>query len=168
MGPIVLQIAAFIFIGDAAFLFGKADPKGTGVANAIIGGLMAIMGLQIGFTAGGDTFLMILASLSVAFAMFYLILGWSLLKEYDLKAVGWYSLGAGLWCLLAAIFFFGTDWIFGIFALTWCALFLAAWGNLSFDHVLAGTVTRWILAVDSIIVLMLPAYLLIIGRWPPF
>lgn len=168
MGPIVLQTAAFIFIVDAAFLWGKADPKGTGVVNAMVGIPMTIMGLQIGFTADGDPFAMILSSLSIAFGLFYSILAWSLLQEYDLKGLGWYCLGAGLWTLLAAIFFFGADPFLGVFALTWSALFLAAWGYLSFDHALAGTVTRWILAVDSIIILMLPAYLLIIGRWPPF
>ena len=170
MGPIVLMIAAFVFILDAAFLFGKADPKGTGVANAIVGTMMAAMGLHIGFTAGGNAFLMILSTLSVAFAMFYLILAWCLLAEYDLKALGWYCLGPGLWVLLAAYFFFAVagDNIFGVFALSWSLLFLAAWVNLSFGNAAAGAVTRWILAIDSVITLLIPAFLLIIGKWPPF
>lgn len=170
MGPIVLMIASFIFMLDAAFLFGKADPKGTGVANAVVGTMMAIMGLHIGFTSGGEAFLLILSTLSLSFAMFYLILAWCLLAEYDLKALGWYCLGPGLWVLLAALFFFTVagDWIFGIFALSWSALFLAAWGNLTFGGKLAGAITRWILAVDAIITLMIPAYLLITGNWPPF
>jgi hypothetical protein len=61
-GPIVLLIAALIFIVDAAFLFGKADPKGTGVANVVIGVPMAIMGMYIGFSAEGNVFLMVLVS----------------------------------------------------------------------------------------------------------
>lgn len=170
MGPIVLVIASFMFMVDAAFLFGKADPKGTGVVNAIIGILMAVMGLHIGFTSGGNAFPLILSTLSVSFAMFYLILAWCLLASYDLKALGWYCLGPGLWVLLATLFFFTVagDWILGIFALSWAVLFLAAWGNLTFGSAVSGAITRWILAVDSIITLMIPGYLLITGNWPPF
>ncbi len=170
MAPIVLVLASFMFMVDAAFLFGKADPKGTAVVNAIIGILMAVMGLHIGFTAEGNAFLMILSTLSVSFATFYLVLAWCLLGEYDLKALGWYCLGPGLWVLLAALFFFtvGGDRIFGVFSLSWSLLFLSAWGSLTFGNAKAAAITRWILAIDSIITLMIPAYLLITGKWPPF
>jgi len=168
MGSIVLQLAAFIFIVDAALLFGKADPKGTGAANAVIGGLMAVMGLQIGFTAGGNAFQMILCSLTMAFSMFYLILAWCLLGGYDLKALGWYCLGPGLWALLSALFFLGADRIFAVFSLVWAALFLSAWLNMAFESKPAAPVVRWILAIGSIITLMIPSYLLITGGWPPF
>lgn len=170
MAPVMLVIASFMFMVDAAFLFGKADPKGTGVVNAIVGILMAIMGLYVGFTSGGKAFPVILCTLGVSFSMFYMILAWSLLAGYDLKALGWYCLGAGLWVLLTALFFFtpGGDRIFGICALIWAVLFLTAWGNLTFGSAISGAITRWILAVGSIITLMIPAYLLITGSWPPF
>lgn len=168
MGPIVLLLAAFVFILDAAFLFGKADPKGTGVANAVIGTLMAIMGLHIGFTSEGNAFPMILSSLSVTFASFYLILAWCLLKDYDLKALGWYCLGAALWVGFATYFFFGADKIFGVFGLAWMVLFFAAFTNLAKGSALGGVLTRWLLAVCAPITLMIPAFLLIIGKWPPF
>lgn len=168
MGPIVLLLASFIFIADAAFLFGKADAKGSGAANAVIGVLMAIMGLHIGFTSNNQAFPMILSSLSVTFAIFYLILAWCLLAGYDLKALGWYSLAAGLWVALAAVFFFGVDRIFGVFAIAWSLLFLSAWVNLSFGSSAAGNATRWLLAILAPVTLMLPAYLLITGHWPPF
>lgn len=170
MGSIVLLLAAFIFMVDAAFLFGKADPKGTGVANVAVGVVMNVCGLQIGFTAGGNSFLMILCGLTMAFSLFYIILGWCLLSGYDLKALGWHCLGAGLFTLLSAIFFFGAggDAIFGVFALTWAALFLSAWLNLSYGTKWAGFLVKWILTVDSVITLLLPAYLLITGGWPPF
>jgi hypothetical protein len=170
MGAMVLLIAAFIFIVDALFLFGKADPKGTGVANISIGVPMLAMGLAIGFTSEGVAFLMIVASLAIAFAVFYIILGWCLLANYDLKALGWYCLGCGLWVPLASLFFFtaGGDWLFGLFAIAWSALFLAAWVNLVWGNALAGAITRWILAVGSVITLLIPAYLLTTGGWPPF
>jgi len=170
MAPIVLLIASFMFMVNAAFLFGKADPKATGVVNAIIGILMAIMGLQIGFAADGNAFPLILSTLSVSFAMFPMILAWCLLMSYDLKALGWYCLGPGLWVLLTAYFFFTVagDAILGVFALSWSALFLAAWGNMSFSNPTCGAITRWILAIDALITLMIPAYLLITKAWPPF
>jgi len=168
LGPIVLELAAFIFIVDAAFLFGKADPKGTATANAVVGVLMSIMGLQIGFTANGQAFPMILSSLTMAFSMFYLIMAWSLLGEYNLMALGWYSLPAGLWCLLAAAFFSGVDRILAVFSLAWAVLFLAAWNNLAMNSKSSGVVVRWVLAVGSIVTLMIPSYLLIVGAWPPF
>lgn len=168
MGPIVLLIAAFIFIVDAAFLFGKAGPRGTGVCNLAIGIVMAIMGLDIGFGANGEAFPMILSSLSATFSLFYLILGWCLLGGYDLKSLGWYSLGAGLWVILAAVYFAAVDPIFSGFAVAWSALFLSAFANLALGSNVGGVMTRWLLAICAPITLMIPAYLLITGQWPPF
>ncbi|GEM_PF-1641951 len=170
MGPIILLLAAFIFIVDAAFLFGKADPKGAGVANVAVGVIMNTCGLQLGFTAGGNSFLMILCGLTMAFSLFYIVLGWCLLAGYDLKALGWLCLGAALFTLLSAVFFFGLgttgNTILGIFALTWATLFATAWLNLAFGTKWAGFLVKWILVVDSLITLMIPAYLLITGGWP--
>ncbi|MEX0698418.1 MAG: AmiS/UreI family transporter [Acidimicrobiia bacterium] len=170
MGPVVLLAASFLFLADSAFLFGKAEAKGMGAVNAVLGGLMAIMGLQIGFTANGEAFSLILSTLSLTFATFYLVLAWSLLGGFALKGLGWYCLGAGLWVLISAFYFFveARDNYFGVFALVWSILFLAAWGNLSYDNARLGKVVRWILGVGSIITLMIPAYLLIVGQWPPF
>lgn len=170
MGAIVLLLAAFIFIVDAAFLWGKADAKGAAASNILIGIPMMVIGLWLGFTSNGDAFAMILCSLALAFSLFYLIFGWSLLNGSELKGLGWYCLGPGLWTLLASLFFFtlGGDAILGVFAIIWAALFLAAWINLLWAHPVAAALTRWILAVGSIVTLMIPAYLLITGGWPPF
>ncbi len=170
MGAMVLLIAAFIFIVDALFLWGKADPKGTGVANVGIGVTMLAMGLGIGFTSGGNPFLMIVCSLAIAFALFYIILAWCLLAGYDLKALGWYCLGCGLWVPLSSLFFFtdGGDPFFGVFALVWSAIFLAAWVNLIWGNKLAGAIVRWLLLIGSVVTLMIPAFLLTTGKWPPF
>lgn len=170
MGAIVLLLAALIFIVDAAFLWGKADAKGAAVSNILIGIPMMVIGLWLGFTADGDAFAMILCSLSLAFSLFYLIFGWSLLNGSDMKGLGWYCLGPGIWVPLCSIFFFtqGGDWILGVFAIIWAVLFLAAWVNLVWGHPIAAALTRWILAIGSIVTLMLPAYLLITGGWPPF
>jgi hypothetical protein len=98
------------------------------------------------------------------------VLAWSLLGGFALTGLGWYSLGAGLWVLVAAGYFFfeARDSYLGVFALVWSILFLAAWGNMSFDRAKLGILVRWILGLGSIITLMIPAYLLIIGQWPPF
>ncbi|MGQ9599425.1 MAG: AmiS/UreI family transporter [Anaerolineae bacterium] len=170
MGAIVLLTAAFIFIVDALFLWGKADPKGTAVANVAIGVQMLAMGLAIGFTSGGNAFLMIVCSLAVAFALFYIILGWCLLAGYDLKALGWYCLGCGIWVPLSSLFFYtqGGDPYFGTFAIAWSVIFLAAWVNLIWGNKLAGAIVRWFLLVGSVVTLIIPAYLLITGHWPPF
>jgi hypothetical protein len=170
MGPIVLLAASFLFLTDSAFLFGKAESKGIGAVNAVVGIFMAVMGLQIGFTANGEAFPMILSSLSLTFAAFYLILAWSLLGDYALTGLGWYCLAAGLWVALAAVYFFAEagDNYFGVFSIVWSVLFLAAWANLALDKAGFAPVVRWILAVGSIITLMIPTYLLITGPWPPF
>lgn len=164
MGAIVLLIAAFIFMVDAAFMLGKVKPKGAATANAIVGGLMSVLGILIAFTsqdAGG----LVVAGLSMAFAMFYLILAWDLFGEHDLSGLGWYCLGAGLYVALSAYYFFSVgDVRFGIFGICWAVLFLAAYGSMALQKAW-GTFIGWLLAVESVVTLLVPAFLMITGKW---
>lgn len=171
MSPVILTIGAFMFIIDAMFLLGRADPKSTGVANAVAGGIIGVAGLQVGFTANGVPALLFLSSLALVFAGFYLILAGCLLAGFDLKALGWWCFGAGLWAIFSVHFFGwgpGDDLLFTLFAVTWVVLFLGAWLSLNHEHRVAAVVVPWLLLFDSVVTLMLPAYLLIIGEWPVY
>ncbi|WP_418057458.1 AmiS/UreI family transporter [Pimelobacter simplex] len=171
MSPVILTIGSFMFIIDAMFLLGRADPKSTGVANAVAGGIIGVAGLQVGFTANGVPVLLFLSSLAIIFAGFYLILAGCLLSGFELKALGWWCLGASFWAVFSVHFFAwgpGNDLLFAIFAVTWVVLFFSAWLSLNHDHRGAAVVVPWLLLFDSVVTLMLPAYLLITGDWPVY
>lgn len=168
MSPVILLIGSFMFIIDAMFLLGRADPKSTGVTNAVAGTLVAVAGLQVGFTADGSSLLIFFSSLALVFAGFYLVLAACLLAGFELKALGWWCLASGIWMGFSVHFFGwgpGNDALFAIFAVTWTVLFLAAAASLLAEHGPSTFLVPRLLLVDSIVTLMVPAYLLIIGSW---
>ncbi|WP_258359670.1 AmiS/UreI family transporter [Moorella sulfitireducens (nom. illeg.)] len=164
MAAIVLLIASFIFLVDAAFMFGKVNPKGAATANAIVGSLMAVLGLWLSGTAR-DGATLIVAGLTMAFSMFYLILAWDLFGEHDLTGLGYYCLGAGLYVALTSYFYFSIgDLRFGIFALSWAVLFLAAFASMALK-LAWGKFIGWLLAIEGVITLLIPAFLIMAGKW---
>ncbi|MGI6097326.1 MAG: AmiS/UreI family transporter [Dethiobacteria bacterium] len=165
MAAVVLLLASFIFAVDAAFMFGKLEPKPTAAANAVVGAVMMVIGVVIGFTAAGDPVLMIITGLTMAFSIFYLLLAWGLLCDHKLNALGWHCLMAGLFCLASSWFFFGIgDMYFGIFAIAWGILFLIAWISLVYEKPWNNLIA-WLLSVECIFTLFIPAFLLLSGKW---
>lgn len=165
MAALVLVMASFIFIVDAAFMAGKVPPQPAAVANLIVGTVIGIMGLYLGVTAGGNSALLVVSGLSMTFAMFYLMLALSILGGYSLEGVGWYCLGATLFVALASLYYFSNgDMRFGVFGLAWAVLFFAAFGSLALNKPW-GKAISLILGVESIVTLLAPAYLMLAGMW---
>jgi hypothetical protein len=155
-----------MFIVDAMFLLGRADPRSVGVTNAVAGTMVAVAGLQVGFTADGSSVMVFLSSLALVFAGFYLILAACLLAGFELKALGWWCLASGLWMGFSVHFFGwgpGGDGLFALFSVTWTVLFLAAALSLLLEHRASTFLVPRLLLLDSVVTLMVPAYLLIIG-----
>ncbi|GFN22547.1 AmiS/UreI family transporter [Thermanaeromonas sp. C210] len=164
MVAIILLIAAFIFLVDAAFMLGKVNSKGAATANAIVGALMAVLGLWSSGTAK-DEGTLIVAGLTMAFSMFYLIFAWDLFGDYDLTGLGYYCLGAGLYVALTSYFYFNAgDLRFGLFAFSWAVLFLAAFASMALK-LAWGRFIGWLLAIEGIVTLLFPAFLIMIGKW---
>lgn len=164
MAAIVLLLAAFIFLVNAAFMLGKVEPKGAATANAIVGSLIAVLGLWLAGTAkDGGT--LIIAGLALTFSIFYLTLSWDLFGGHDMVGLGYYCLGAGLYVALTCYYYFSVgDVRFGIFALSWAVLFLAAFGAMAMKWAW-GSFIGWLLAIEGIITLLIPAFLIMAGKW---
>jgi hypothetical protein len=165
MGAIVLILASLIFIVNAAFLLGKIKQTQTvGTANAVVGVLIMTVSILNGVAAtnaGG----LINAGLGMSFSLFYLMLAWDLLKDYELTGLGWYCLGAGLYSCLATYFYFSVgDMWFTIFGISWAILFFVSFGSMGLGKAWS-KVVGWLLAVESITTLLIPGFLLVIGKW---
>lgn len=149
---------------DAAFMLGKVKPQGAATVNAVVGFVMLVAAIFLASSAK-DSVSLITSGLAMAFCIFYLILAWDLFGDYDLAGLGWYCLGAGVYVALASYFYFTAgDVRFGIFAISWAVLFLAAFGSLALQKAW-GKFIGWLLAVESIVTLLIPAFLMFIGKW---
>ncbi len=163
MGAIILLLAVYVFFVNAMYLAGKADAKGTGAANILVGIIMGIVALYFGFT-NTDLVSLTICSLSLSFTLFYLLLGWGLVRNHDLKEVGYYSLYAGGWCLLCSGYFFASiDWRFGGLAALWGVLFLSVYGLLVVGKLWARFVS-WLLVGESLVMLAV-VFLMVTGAW---
>ncbi|MCR4431146.1 MAG: AmiS/UreI family transporter [Tepidanaerobacteraceae bacterium] len=164
MAPAVLLIAGLIFMVDASFMLGKVEGKGVGIANAVIGIAMAIYAILLGYTAKAPGEL-IVAGLAITFSIFYIVLAWNIFLGADFNSLGWICLGAGIFVGLSSYFFFNAgDVRFGIFAASWSVLFFAASGNMLLQKNW-GKPIGILMWFQSVITLLVPAFLMMAGKW---
>lgn len=165
MGAVVLILASLIFIVNAAFLLGKIeDAKSVGASNLAVGVLIMIVAVVNGFTATSE-YALVNAGLGMAFCLFYLMLAANCLGNFDFANIGWYCLGAGLYTAMATYFYFSVgDVIFGLFGLSWVVLFFVTFGSMALRKPW-GKIVGWLLATEGIVTLLVPGFLLLIGKW---
>lgn len=163
VGPVILLLAAYVFFVNAMYLEGKTEARGAGVTNILVGIIMGIAALYMGITSP-DLATMTICTLSITFTLFYLLLGWGLIKGHNLKEVGYYSLYAGVWCLLCSYYFFNSiDWRFGGLSLLWGILFLSCYGLMAGERPLNRLVSR--LLIGESILMVGTVYMMITGTW---
>jgi hypothetical protein len=164
----ILFLLSFVFFDNGVALLGKTGVKEIGVLNLVVGILISIAAWNLhtyGQTNGT-------AIISV-FALICFMIAGIYLMGYDAKGLGWS-------CLYAFVVFlwFGSHFLklaggvtgvgmVGVFCCAWALLFILVWLATSLGKPIATTV-GWLFIIESILTLLIPGILLIIGSWHPF
>jgi hypothetical protein len=151
-----------VLLANGLALLGAVDPRSVAAANLFGGGLNLVVALQVGFA--GDTFT---AGKVLLFGFTYLWLAYnSLMRVEDFRAFGWYCAFVAVLAFPTAAITFddGSGW-FGIFWLTWGALWLLFFVMMGLGvrglEILAGAFT----IVAALGTAVVPGYLLVSGKW---
>lgn len=122
MGNISLFLISSVLFVNGLALLGKADSKGTGVLNLLVGGLVVITALYSAADQGSsDQYAYLRSAGALLFGFTYLWVGVSYLLGFEWTALGWFC----LWVAIAAVpfaiaqFVLLDDPVFGIFWLIW-------------------------------------------------
>lgn len=164
MSTIVLLIASYIFLVDAAFMLGVIPPKSVVAPNAIIGTIIAVLSIWMAGIAR-DPASLITAGLCLSFSVFYITLAAGLFFDFDLSGLGYYCLGAALFVSLAAYYYFSSgDIRFGIFSISWAVLFYASFASLALKKPLSKFIGGLLIA-ESLCTQLIPTFIMMIGQW---
>lgn len=171
----LLVIIALMWIPVGLLFLGKGEAKGTGAATALVGAITIIGGiLQVAVFK--DAWV---GAVLIAFGILYAVVAYALLAGLDdLKSVGNVALAVGIICAIYAIVFFTTGALgadgkpagpapyFGFCFLAYTILCLAVFLNA---HGKCGAaLVAWLLIIESVLNLWVPAFSLMVKGTLPF
>lgn len=161
----LLYVGGVLFV-NAIMLLGKAEPRSVGVFNLFVGVLQVVVPFYIIATAS-DPDVILNASGIFLFGFTYLYVGITNLWGFDTSGLGWYCLWVAIIAIVYSLlnFFYFGDPYFGVIWLMWSFL----WGLFFVLLGLKREITRftgWVTMVLAWITCVIPAFLLLAGRWP--
>ncbi|NRQ40087.1 transporter [Nonomuraea sp. NN258] len=162
----LLYVGAVLFV-NAMMLLGKVDGRAAAVLNLFVGGLQVVYPTIIIATAGGDPATIMGASGIYLFGFTYLYVGIGLLAGLDTTGVGWFSLFVAIAALVYAAHnaFVTRDYPFAVIWVLWSFLWLLFFLVLGLGRAELTRYTGWVTLIEAWLTAVLPAFLLLTGRY---
>ncbi len=161
----LLYVGGALFV-NAMMLLGKAEPRSVGIFNLFVGVLQVVVPFYIIATAE-DPNVILNASGIFLFGFTYLYVGITNLGGFDTTGLGWYSLWVAIIAIVYSLFnfFYFGDPFFGVIWLMWSFLWTLFFVLLGLKREIT-RFTGWVTMVLAWITCVIPAFLLLAGRWP--
>ncbi len=161
----LLYVGGALFV-NAMMLLGKAEPRSVGIFNLFVGVLQVVVPFYIIATAE-DPNVILNASGIFLFGFTYLYVGITNLGGFDTTGLGWYSLWVAIIAVVYSLlnFFYFGDPFFGVIWLMWSFLWTLFFILLGLKREIT-RFTGWVTMVEAWITCVIPAFLLLAGRWP--
>jgi len=170
----LLVIIALMWIPVGLLFLGKGEAKGTGAATALVGAVTIIGGiLQVAVFKDGWV-----GGVLIAFGILYAVVAYALLAGLDdLKSVGNVALVVGIICLIYGLTYLTTGplvdgkptgpvpyfgFCFIAYTILCLSVFLNAYGKAG------AALVAWLLIIESVLNLWVPAFWLMVKGTLPF
>ncbi len=162
----LLYVGGALFV-NAVMLLGKAEPRSVGIFNLFVGALQVAVPFYIIATAEGDPATILNASGIFLFGFTYLYVGITNLGGFDTSGLGWYCLWVAIIAVVYSLlnFFYIGDPLFGVIWLMWSFLWTLFFILLALKREIS-RFTGWVTMVLAWITCVIPAFLLLAGKWP--
>lgn len=164
----LLYVGAVLFL-NGLMLLGRVEPRSAAILNLLVGTLQVVTPTLLIIQAGTDTSAILAASGIYLFGFTYLYVGVGLLAGLDTTGVGYFSLFVSIVALaFAALSFYDTrDYPFAViwtyWSFLWFLFFLVL--GLGIEHLTR--FTGWVTVFQGWITGVVPAFLLLSGRYEP-
>lgn len=164
----LLYVGAVLFV-NAMMLLGKVEEKAAAILNLFVGALQVVTPTVIIMTAGGDLPTIMGASGIYLFGFTYLYVGIGLLAGLSSTGVGWFSLFVAISALVYAAHnaFVVGDYPFAVIWVLWSFLWLLFFLVLGLGRAELTRYTGWVTLVEAWLTAVIPAFLLLTGRYTP-
>ncbi|WP_157246453.1 AmiS/UreI family transporter [Nonomuraea typhae] len=164
----LLYVGAVLFV-NAMMLLGKVDGRAAAILNLFVGALQVVTPTVIIVTAGGDPATIMGASGIYLFGFTYLYVGIGLLAGLSTTGVGWFSLFVAIAALVYAAHnaFTVRDYPFAVIWLLWSFLWTLFFLVLGLGREDLTRYTGWVTLVQAWLTAVIPAFLLLTGRYSP-
>jgi hypothetical protein len=162
----LLFVGAVLFL-NGMMLLGRVDPKAAAPLNLFVGAMQVVAPTYLIFTANGDTDTILNASGLYLFGFTYLYVGINLLAGLDGTGVGYYSAFVAVCALVFSGLNFGRlkDNGFGVIWLYWAFLWALFFVLLGLNRAAWTRYTGAVAAIEGWVTGVVPAFLLLTGRW---
>jgi len=156
-----------IFFLNGIVLLRSIGQKSVGIINAVVAVLVLFPALILYWS--GFTVILVLI---VPFSILYFMFSGVFIYGYDAKGLGWYCLFATVVFIWYGYHFYILEAVspgfmyYGIFYWAWALLVFLAFLVFSLGKAL-GPAVAWLLIIESILTLIIPGLLLLIGKWDP-
>jgi putative amide transporter protein len=165
----LLYVGAVLFL-NGLMLLGVVESRSAAPLNIFVGGLQVITPTYLIFTANGNTDTIINASGLYLFGFTYLYVAFNLLAGLDGTGVGYYSLFVAVCAVVYSGLNFGRlhDPAFGVIWLYWAYLWLLFFLLLGLGRIGLTRYTGAVAAVEGWLSGVIPAFLLLTGKWAQY
>jgi hypothetical protein len=162
----LLYVGAVLFI-NGLMLLGVVNAKSAAPLNLFVGLLQVITPTWLIVSSRGDPDILLNASGLYLFGFTYLYVAWNLLGDLDGTGLGYFSLFVAICACVYAGLNFGRlgDTAFGVIWLMWAFLWLLFFLVLGLGKVGLSRYTGAVAAIEGWITGVVPAFLLLSGRW---
>jgi hypothetical protein len=162
----LLYVGAVLFL-NGLMLLGYVEARSAGPLNIFVGLLQVVTPTYLIFTAGGDADVILGASGLYLFGFTYLYVAFNVLGGYDGTGLGYFSLFVSICALVYAGLNFGRldDNAFGVIWLYWSFLWLLFFLVLGLGREELTRYTGAVAAIQGWLTGVIPAFLLMTGRW---
>lgn len=164
----LLYVGAVLFL-NGLMLLGRVEPRSAAILNLLVGALQVVTPTLLIIQAGADTSAILAASGIYLFGFTYLYVGVGLLAGLDTTGVGYFSLFVSIVALaFAALSFFDAgDYPFAVIWAYWSFLWLLFFLVLGLGIESLTRFTGWVTLSQAWITGVVPAFLLLSGRYEP-
>lgn len=167
MGAVgLLYVGAVLFI-NGLMLIGKVDGKAAAAMNLFVGGMQVIFPTLTILASGGNASVILGASGLYLFGFTYLYVAWNQLTGAPGNGLGWFSLFVAICAVMYAIIQFGEvgDPVGGVMWLSWAVLWFMFFLLLARGRDGLGAITGWFTIFLAFLTGLIPAFLLLTGRY---
>jgi hypothetical protein len=164
----LLYVGAVLFV-NGLMLLGRVEPRSAALLNLFVGALQVVTPTVLIIQADGEPGAIAAASGLYLFGFTYLYAGIGLLRGFDTSGLGWFSLFVAIVAVVfAAISAFDLrDYPFAVIWLYWAFLWALFFLVLGAGREELTRFTGWVTVVQGWVTGVLPAFLLLTGRYTP-
>ncbi|MEU2350926.1 AmiS/UreI family transporter [Modestobacter sp. NPDC049651] len=168
MASVGLLYVGAVLIVNGLMLLGRVEARAAAPLNLFVGGLQVLTPTYLIITSGGDETTILAASGLYLFGFTYLYVGINLLAGLDGTGLGWFSAFVAVAAVVYAGLNFGDrldDPAFGVIWLYWAVLWALFFLVLGLGRAELTRFTGAVAVVAGVVTCMVPAFLLLTGKW---